>query len=113
MRVQAVATENTDLATSDIIAALGGIYLLLAGREDTWPRRLVRFGTVGAVALLSFSGFLLFEWTQAADPLAFMKALRAVIRGCPEPWTHAEGGHFLQEWGDEVARAALAHWGEA
>ncbi len=26
MRVQAVATENTDLATSDIIAALGGIY---------------------------------------------------------------------------------------
>lgn len=26
MRVQAVVTENTDLATSDIIAALGGIY---------------------------------------------------------------------------------------
>jgi haloalkane dehalogenase len=43
--------------------------------------------------------------------LPVMKALRGVIRGCPEPWPHAEGGHFLQEWGDEVARAALAHWG--
>ena len=42
-----------------------------------------------------------------------MQALRGVIRGCPEPWLHPEGGHFLQEWGDEVARAALAHWGGA
>ena len=39
-----------------------------------------------------------------------MSALRKSIRGCPEPHVVAEGGHFLQEWGDEVARAALAHW---
>jgi haloalkane dehalogenase len=52
----------------------------------------------------------------AKDPvlgLPVMKALRSNIRGCPEPWLHAEGGHFLQEWGDDVARAALAHWGAA
>jgi haloalkane dehalogenase len=45
--------------------------------------------------------------------LPVMNALRRVIHGCPEPWTHPEGGHFLQEWGDEVARAALARWGGA
>jgi pimeloyl-ACP methyl ester carboxylesterase len=45
--------------------------------------------------------------------LPVMNALRGVIHGCPEPWTHPEGGHFLQEWGDEVARAALAYWGGA
>jgi len=49
----------------------------------------------------------------AKDPvlgLPVMLALRASIQGCPEPWVHAEGGHFLQEWGADVARAALAHW---
>ena len=49
----------------------------------------------------------------AKDPVLgppVMHALRKLIRGCPEPWVHAEGGHFLQEWGDDVARAALSHW---
>jgi hypothetical protein len=36
--------------------------------------------------------------------------LRRLIRNCPEPFIVADGGHFLQEWGDEVARAALTHW---
>jgi len=52
----------------------------------------------------------------ARDPVLgppVMQALRGVIRGCPEPWLHAEGGHFLQEWGEEVAGAALARWGGA
>jgi pimeloyl-ACP methyl ester carboxylesterase len=52
----------------------------------------------------------------AKDPVLgppVMNALRTIIRGCPQPYVHAEGGHFLQEWGEEVARAALAHWGEA
>jgi pimeloyl-ACP methyl ester carboxylesterase len=39
-----------------------------------------------------------------------MNALRESLRNCPEPYRVAEGGHFLQEWGEEVARAALAHW---
>jgi haloalkane dehalogenase len=49
----------------------------------------------------------------AKDPVLgppVMNALRKRIRNCPEPYLHAEGGHFLPEWGDEVARAALAHF---
>jgi haloalkane dehalogenase len=49
----------------------------------------------------------------ATDPvlgLAPMRALHAHIRGCAEPWIHQQAGHFVQEWGGDVARAALAHW---
>jgi pimeloyl-ACP methyl ester carboxylesterase len=49
----------------------------------------------------------------AKDPvlgLPVMQALRKIIRNCPEPYIHAEGGHFLQEWGDDVAREALKQW---
>jgi pimeloyl-ACP methyl ester carboxylesterase len=49
----------------------------------------------------------------AKDPvlgLPVMQALRKIIRNCPEPYVHAEGGHFLQEWGDDVAREALQRW---
>jgi pimeloyl-ACP methyl ester carboxylesterase len=52
----------------------------------------------------------------ATDPVlgpAPMRALHAQIRGCAEPWIHAQAGHFVQEWGDAVARAALAHWHDA
>lgn len=40
-----------------------------------------------------------------------MHALRSAIRGCPEPLEVAEGGHFVQEHGEGIARAALAHFG--
>ena len=39
-----------------------------------------------------------------------MTELRKSIRGCPEPHLVREGGHFLPEWGEDVARAALAQW---
>ena len=42
--------------------------------------------------------------------LPVMQGLKACIRRCPEPYLVQEGGHFLQEWGDEVAAAALRHW---
>ncbi|MEL7043221.1 MAG: haloalkane dehalogenase [Pseudomonadota bacterium] len=51
----------------------------------------------------------------AQDPvlgLAQMEALRASIRGCPAPMVIEEGGHFVQEWGAPIARAALAAWGD-
>lgn len=35
-----------------------------------------------------------------------MHALHGVIRNCPPPMEVAEGGHFLQEWGEEIARNA-------
>jgi hypothetical protein len=37
-----------------------------------------------------------------------MQALRNDIRNCPEPYEHSEAGHFVQEWGEEIARKALA-----
>ncbi|MCQ8185373.1 haloalkane dehalogenase [Parvularcula maris] len=46
----------------------------------------------------------------AADPVLgvqAMEALRAEIKGCPEPMIIEEGGHFVQEWGKEIAEAAL------
>jgi pimeloyl-ACP methyl ester carboxylesterase len=48
------------------------------------------------------------------DPVlgpAVMAALRRTIRGCPPPMEVADGGHFVQEWGEPIARAALRHFG--
>lgn len=42
-----------------------------------------------------------------------MHSLQAAIRGCPPPLEVAEAGHFVQEWGGPVARAALDHFGLA
>jgi haloalkane dehalogenase len=36
-----------------------------------------------------------------------MKYLREQIRNCPPPMELAEGGHFVQECGEEIARRAL------
>jgi haloalkane dehalogenase len=47
----------------------------------------------------------------AQDPVLgpkVMKMMRAMIRGCPEPLVLEDQGHFVQESGDVVARAALA-----
>lgn len=44
------------------------------------------------------------------DPVlgpSVMRYVRSQIRNCPSAFEVAEGGHFLQEWGGEVARAAL------
>jgi pimeloyl-ACP methyl ester carboxylesterase len=43
--------------------------------------------------------------------LPVMERIATVINGCPDPMVVAEGGHFLQEHGEQVARAALAAWG--
>jgi haloalkane dehalogenase len=48
------------------------------------------------------------------DPVlgsAVMRALHSHIRGCPPPLEFAEAGHFVQEWGEKVAPAALAALG--
>jgi len=61
------------------------------------------------------------EWTGDAfmaigmqDPVLgppAMQHLRSVIRGCPAPMEVAEAGHFVQEWGAPIARAALEKFG--
>ncbi len=49
----------------------------------------------------------------AADPvlgLPAMARMQDMIRGCPEPLILPDAGHFVQEWGAEVARAALGQF---
>ena len=40
--------------------------------------------------------------------LPVMQALRNDIAGCPEPFEHPDAGHFVQEWGDDIAAKALS-----
>jgi pimeloyl-ACP methyl ester carboxylesterase len=42
-----------------------------------------------------------------------MRRLRAQIHGCPEPLVLEGAGHFVQEAGDQVARAALEYFARA
>ena len=41
-----------------------------------------------------------------------MQMLRNDIRNCPEPYEHSEAGHFVQEWGEDIANKALAFFKE-
>jgi haloalkane dehalogenase len=41
-----------------------------------------------------------------------MQALRNDIRSCPLPFEHFEAGHFVQEWGEEIAKEALVTFAE-
>lgn len=40
-----------------------------------------------------------------------MRALHKMIKNCPEPMEVADAGHFVQEWGEPVAKAALETFG--
>ena len=49
-----------------------------------------------------------------ADPVLGAPAMRVLhqnIRGCPPPLEFAAAGHFVQEWGEEVAPAVIAALG--
>ena len=49
----------------------------------------------------------------AQDPVLgvpVMQALRAQIRGCPEPIVLPQAGHFVQEHGEEIAREAVGYF---
>jgi haloalkane dehalogenase len=41
-----------------------------------------------------------------------MQVLRKDIRNCPKPYEHSEAGHFVPEWGEEIAKNALAFFDE-
>ena len=46
----------------------------------------------------------------AKDPVLgppVMERLRSWIANCPEPMIVPEGGHFVQEWGEDIARQAV------
>ena len=49
----------------------------------------------------------------AQDPVLgepVMRTLASHIRGCPDPWVLRQAGHFVQEHGEPVAKAALQHF---
>lgn len=49
----------------------------------------------------------------AQDPVLgepVMRALRADIRGCPEPMVLPQAGHFVQEHGERIASAAVGYF---
>jgi pimeloyl-ACP methyl ester carboxylesterase len=51
----------------------------------------------------------------AADPVLgveVMRKLHALIRGCGEPLVIPDGGHFLQEWGGDIAAKAMEYFAE-
>ena len=53
--------------------------------------------------------------TGMQDPVLgppVMRDLQKTIRGCPDPMEIPEGGHFVQEHGEQIARAALKHWSD-
>jgi len=79
-------------------------------------------GMQGAETSQRAAKFFREEWTGETfmaigmqDPVLgppVMQALAKTIRGCPLPLEIADGGHFLQEWGREIAERALAHFGD-
>jgi tRNA(adenine34) deaminase len=74
----------------------------------------------GAAISRAAREFLANEWNGQAfmavgeqDPvlgLPVMQALRAQIRGCPEPMLLPQAGHFVQEHGEAIARAAVGYF---
>ena len=74
----------------------------------------------GAAVSRAARDFWQHQWTGqtlmaigAQDPVLgepVMRDLQALIRGCPEPLLLPDAGHFVQELGEPVARAALAHF---
>ena len=78
-------------------------------------------GMAGIAEAERAAEFWRYEWwgpsfmaVGMADPVLgpeVMARLRATIRGCPPPLEVADGGHFVQEKGEAIARAALAAFG--
>jgi len=68
-------------------------------------------------AVLATAGFAVAYWvTQATAILypdtAFYDPEFITASGCPEPLVLSEAGHFVPEWGEPVARAALCSFGD-
>ena len=79
-----------------------------------------RLGADGAAVSREARDFWAREWTGrsmmaigAQDPVLgvpVMEALRKNIRNCPEPMVLQQAGHFVQEHGEAIARAAVGYF---
>ena len=73
-------------------------------------RRLLLIGPL--LLLILFLTFMLIrigEQDPVLGPPA-MQHLRSLIHGCPEPLLIAQAGHFVQEHGEPIARAAVGYF---
>ena len=39
-----------------------------------------------------------------------LEMIDSKYKNCGKPYEHPEAGHFVQEWGEEIARKALAEF---
>ena len=75
----------------------------------------------GVETSLAARAFWMNDWTGDSfmaigmkDPVLgpkVMQMMRMLIRNCPEPMEVADAGHFVQEWGESIAKAALERFG--
>jgi haloalkane dehalogenase len=54
--------------------------------------------------------FMAIGMQDVVIPPEAMQRLRTVIRNCPAPLELPQAGHFVQEWGETVAQAALSSY---
>jgi haloalkane dehalogenase len=54
--------------------------------------------------------FMAIGMTDPVLGLPVMHALRAQIRACPPPLEVTDAGHFVPEWGEAIAHAAMQAW---
>lgn len=89
-----------------------------------FPQRVpVEPGMEGADVCRAAREYLREKWdgpvrmaVGTADPVLgppVMEALRAHLRGCPEPLWVEGAGHFVQEWGEGIARWAVEEFAAA
>lgn len=71
--------------------------LLVARPPGAWPGRIARFSAVGAVALASFGGLLLYQWRSSGDPLAHLHAQQN-WHHVDSLWGAVRGLWFGNEW---------------
>ncbi len=77
----------------------------------------VEFDSPGAMISRRARDWLQNEWSGESfmsvgmqDPVlgpSVMRVLRTFIKGCPKPYRIKGAGHFIQEWGDKIAKEAL------
>ncbi len=94
--------------------------VMLTGSED---EALTPAASEGVETSLKARQFWSQDWTGDSfmaigmqDPVLgppAMQMLRKMIKDCPEPMEIADGGHFVQEWGEPIAKAALEKFGIA
>jgi haloalkane dehalogenase len=83
---------------------------------------MVEPGMEGIPEAMAASSFWSTDWngqtfmaigeTDTNLGLKTMLPLRDAIQGCPEPLLLKDAGHFVQEWGEPVATAALRAFGD-